>query len=868
MRYVFNMTLLAVAILASGVAGAQNLSVTNYQLVSSQQATASQSYLVYRADLVNSGPALASVSASVSSVDPYSVRIVPGQDTLNFAPVPANGKVTSSNTFTILVPFNALLDPSKVQWTFHAMAVGLTANAGPNQTANVGALVTLDGSGSTNPSGIGTLTYSWKFTSRPPGSSAVLFNNTLVDPVFVIDFPGTYVITLTVSNGVETSSASVTVSTGNSPPVAKAGPNQTVLVGSTVFLDGSGSSDVDGDPLTYSWMLTTKPSGSAANLTGSNSITPTFVADKPGTYVAQLTVSDGISSSSATVTITTANSPPVARAGPNQTVNVGALVQLDGSGSTDVDGNPLTYRWSLLSKPGGSTAVLNNSGIVNPTFVADLAGTYIAQLIVNDGQVDSAPSTVTITTGTIQAPTANAGPNQTVLQHTVVVLNGVGSDPQGLPLTYLWAFLSVPPGSTAVLSSTTAPNPSFSADLPGTYIAQLIVNNGFKSSAPSTVMITTSSNLPPVANAGSNQTVAVGSTVTLDGTNSSDSDNNPLTYGWGFLSRPPGSVATLTGSHTANPTFVADVTGTYVVQLIVNDGFQNSVPATVTITTQGMSLTPNPLNLTDTPGTLTVTLSSPAGPGGQIVNLASVVPGIASVPASVNVSPGASSVDFTVTPGTAGSTLILATASGYSNATTTVNVTPSAPRPTISFSPASVTITGTATQTLTLNLSSPAPPAGQTINLSSDNTGVATVPATVTFPGGSTSVNVPVTGVAPGSATIHASALPNIADTTASVTVISSPSGIVMPSTATLQVGDTTALSVTLAQPAPSGGVFISLSSDNPSVTVSPANILILEGRTAPNAPPKVSGNSVGSANVTASAYGFASNSTHVTVNP
>ncbi len=370
MRCVCNATVLAVSILASSVVfgyGTQNLSVTNYQLVSTQQATATQSYLVYRADLVNSGPALASATASLSTLDPFSVRIVPGHDTLNFSPVPANGTVTSSNTFTILVSFNAVLDPSKIQWTFHAMAVGLTANAGANQTVNVGALVTLDGSGSSNPSGVGTLSYSWKFTSRPPGSTAVLFNNTLVNPVFVIDTAGTYVITLTVTNGVEISSANVIISTGNSPPVAKAGPNQTVSVGSTVHLDGSGSSDVDGNPLTYSWTLTTKPSGSAAILAGANTVSPTFVVDQPGIYTAQLTVSDGSSSSSATVTITTANTPPVARAGYSQSVNVGTLVQLDGSGSTDVDGNPLTYRWSLLSKPAGSAAVLSNTGIVNPT---------------------------------------------------------------------------------------------------------------------------------------------------------------------------------------------------------------------------------------------------------------------------------------------------------------------------------------------------------------------------------------------------------------------------------------------------------------------------------------------------------------------
>ena len=100
--------------------------------------------------------------------------------------------------------------------------------------------MTLDGSGSTNPSGIGTLTYSWVFSSRPPGTRAVLQNSTGVNPTFVADVVGNYVLRLTVSNGVGTDTASVTVSTTSSLPVANAGPNQTAKVGATVFLDGSG----------------------------------------------------------------------------------------------------------------------------------------------------------------------------------------------------------------------------------------------------------------------------------------------------------------------------------------------------------------------------------------------------------------------------------------------------------------------------------------------------------------------------------------------------------------------------------------------------------------------------------------------------
>ena len=90
---------------------------------------------------------------------------------------------------------------------------------------------------------------------------------------------------------------------------------------------------------------------------------------------------------------------PVANAGPDQTVNIGALVHLTGSGSTDPNGFPLTYSWSLTTRPSGSTAVLSSATAVNPTFVADVAGTYVARLIVNNGFSSSAPDTVTVTAG-------------------------------------------------------------------------------------------------------------------------------------------------------------------------------------------------------------------------------------------------------------------------------------------------------------------------------------------------------------------------------------------------------------------------------------------------------------------------------------
>jgi len=90
-------------------------------------------------------------------------------------------------------------------------------------------------------------------------------------------------------------------------------------------------------------------------------------------------------------------SVPIANAGGDQSVSTRSSVPLDGSSSSDPDGNSLTYSWTITTKPSGSTASLSDSSIVDPTFTADLAGTYIVSLIVNDGNEDSVADTVTVT---------------------------------------------------------------------------------------------------------------------------------------------------------------------------------------------------------------------------------------------------------------------------------------------------------------------------------------------------------------------------------------------------------------------------------------------------------------------------------------
>ena len=471
--------------------------------------------------------------------------------------------------------------------------VAPVANAGPNQTVTTGTTVTLNGSSSSDADG-NPLTYLWSFVSIPAGSGATLTGSTTVKPTFLADKTGQYVVHLIVNDGVVSSTpATVTITTtpGNTAPVANAGPDQTVQMGATVMLNGSGSNDVDGNPLTYQWTFVTVPTGSTATLLNPTNVMPTFVADVVGQYVVKLLVNDGkVTSTQNTVTITTTggNTAPVANAGPDQSVPVGTTVTLNGSGSNDADQNPLTYDWSFISIPSGSAATLSNPTAAKPSFVADKAGQYVVQLIVNDGTVNSTPDTVTIAAATGNtAPVANAGPDQSVQVGASVILDGSAStDADRNALTYHWALTAKPAGSAATLANSTTAMPNFIADVVGQYIGQLIVNDGTVNSAPDTVIVTAGTgNTAPVANAGPDQIVVIGTTVILDGTASRDADGNALTWKWTLTTKPTGSAAALSDPTLARPSFIVDKAGEYVAQLIVNDGKVDSPPATVMIKT-------------------------------------------------------------------------------------------------------------------------------------------------------------------------------------------------------------------------------------------------------------------------------------------
>lgn len=378
--------------------------------------------------------------------------------------------------------------------------------------------------------------------------------------------------------------------TTNVAPTANPGASQNVLVGAVVSMDGSASKDPDGGTLTFKWTLIGKPVGSAATLTNSSYPNPKFTADLAGNYVLSLVVNDGKKDSavaSVSVTAATANAAPVANAGSNQNVTIGATVTLDGTASSDANNDSLTYKWTLQSKPSNSSATLSSLTSAKPTFKADLAGTYVATLVVSDGKANSDVAVVSVLASVANSlPVAKAGANQNVVVGTSVTLDGTAStDANGDSLTYKWSLLYKPTGSLASLASASSSKPTFTADAVGTFVVSLIVNDGQADSATvsSTTVIAEALNAAPVANAGPSQTVLIAATVTLTGAASSDANADKLTYKWVLTTRPTGSTASLSSTSVVSPTFIADVAGVFVASLIVNDGKLDSAVSTVPI---------------------------------------------------------------------------------------------------------------------------------------------------------------------------------------------------------------------------------------------------------------------------------------------
>lgn len=283
------------------------------------------------------------------------------------------------------------------------------ANAGVDALGTVGTAIQLDGGRSYDPDG-DELSFHWNLATRPTDSAlgdAPFTSNgdrNAAQTTLIPDVPGLYVFGLVVEDTYEVRSdrdfVVVEVAPGGTRPVANAGENQQALEGASSCLDGGESFDPLDRGLTYQWQLLTAPDSST--LDGSSLTLDQqelcFTPDAPGSFTFSLVVeAEGIDSEPdfVFVAVGSTNVGPTARVEVVQAASCGMVV-VDGSASTDPEGDALRYSWDLLLAPNTSDLPLgpeafDDASAAQARFYADVPGSYALQLVVDDGEDYSPP---------------------------------------------------------------------------------------------------------------------------------------------------------------------------------------------------------------------------------------------------------------------------------------------------------------------------------------------------------------------------------------------------------------------------------------------------------------------------------------------
>ncbi len=480
--------------------------------------------------------------------------------------------------------------------TSHSVYLGDTVKMNGTQSSDTEDAPTGDPTGT-------LLTYEWNITSVPLGSGITDASLTPDDkralPSLKPDVVGAYKITLAVKDtDANWSESEVTLNLEvlkpNDPPIADAGNDQTVLVGETVKLNASGSSDPDGALLAWQWTVDpTNPVVVA--LTDSNLPEASFVAPATvGVYTFNLTVRDDNNTwsppDSINVTVELpANELPVAVAPVDFAVRVDEVAKLNGSASYDNDGSIVAWDWKCTSHP---SLPMTNTDTEEASFTPVLPGLYNFTLTVQDDRGDWAVEdmvNVTVLSASVNVPpVAEIAGAASVDKYVgdLVTLDGSPSrDDDGTIDEYLWNCTSHPTLSFTGQNNTTV---TFTAGDEGTFVFTLAVrdnNDTWSINEDSVTIIVTlppENTLPIAVIEGPVSKVRSGGEVNLDGSRSSDREGLIVNFTWDCISHP---TLNFTGQYTSSIKFIVPDIGDYTFTLDVQDeaGDWNEEPAYYTV---------------------------------------------------------------------------------------------------------------------------------------------------------------------------------------------------------------------------------------------------------------------------------------------
>ncbi|MBI4159082.1 PKD domain-containing protein [Candidatus Woesearchaeota archaeon] len=372
----------------------------------------------------------------------------------------------------------------------------------------------------------------------------------------------------------------VAESTGNKLPTAVISvfPSKTVVIGTPVTVSGLDSYDEDGSVEEYEWLqFSGNEEFSFDPKAPAIIVTPT----KEGyfSFILKVIDNEGLKSSisleevKVVKEVVEENEAPIANAGQDQKVEANSLVTLDGSLSSDPEGDQITYLWKQVN---GEGVVLSGITTQNPQFLASEVGVYNFELTVADSRGASSTDQVTITV--VSASNINPValfniPSEAKVNEPVTFDASPSYDQDGSIVEYKWET----DGNT--LFDKIA---SYVYTTTKEFIVKLTVkdNKGAVSTLEKTISIreeiNPEENKAPIANAGNDQTVKINNIVTLDGSLSYDPDGDGISYSW---IQTEGPLVNLLGSATKNPRFTAETMGRYKFSLtVIDDKGKESLP--------------------------------------------------------------------------------------------------------------------------------------------------------------------------------------------------------------------------------------------------------------------------------------------------
>lgn len=508
----------------------------------------------------------------------------------------AVGNVSTATTWDVRVnrPPTAVVSPTSA------------VNTGAPFTVNFSAAGSQDGRpGFADPGG-GIASYRWNWGDGTPDTVVTTpAGNPTQTASKTFTAPGSYVVTLTVTdtNGATSAATSVvkvnrapsaviTARRNGTPCPSVQGPVGCVLNAPgpyVVALDSLASSDVDGSLTTHAWSVT----GPGVNVSRANDIGPFDVTlPGPGVYQVQLQVTDDNGATGTATGVITVNAPPTAVIANGEPLQLqrGASFQFDATGSSDADGSVQSYRWQFFDENGvqiGDTGQVSTQqfgfAIAQLVPLPPATGTGTVRLTVTDNLGGTGIDEADYTVGNqLPVPVVSTDPEPATItpdgvggRATLTLDGSASSDPDnpGAPLDHEWTITNVATSASFTVDGDVVElGPGTTPALPpGRYDVTLTVTDGDGDTATSPVVRVVVNRAPAAAATADPAVINPGdsSTLQLDGASSTDADGGTIaSYAWD-ISGPNGYSQSRTG---VSPSVdLPSVTGTYVVTLSVTD---------------------------------------------------------------------------------------------------------------------------------------------------------------------------------------------------------------------------------------------------------------------------------------------------------